>query len=542
MAIIEKFFVDVLAKKSPRVIIVAPPQHGKSEIVSRKFPSWGMGRAPDLHWMGCSYNQTWADDLCRDVQQVMESPEYGEIFSGVPGSHKVGIPPKGATNLSKKRVADYFELVGHQGRYKAVGRGGGATGRSAHVLIIDDPFKDAAEATSETIRAGAWEWYTQALRTRVQKGGGILIMHTRWHEDDLAGKCIEQARKTDSDFKDDWKVYVFPALADEETDWKVNHWRKPNDALCPNRFEYRDLRMLQSTMSPASWAALYQGSPVALAGNIFDATRWQYYSVPPDWRDFDLVVGTVDCSFKDTATSDFVSAQVWGFTGARRFLLDRVCEQMSYPRTKQCIRELKAAWPMMSHILIEDKANGSAVISELQNEISGIFAIDPAGGKIARAWAASGDQASGNCYLPESGVEFARPDGTKWTATWTTGFVTLFKKFPNVANDDDVDATTQVLNWARNNGLGLIGIWKQQAEDLRAKLGPATSAIAVGQAQKAMADEKFSGLFNRSPVAAKPKPPAAEPAGCRKCENKFLSTWGEGQRCNVCGWKSSDPQ
>lgn len=588
-AILQQFHADVIAKKSPRVIIVAPPQHGKSELVSRRYPAWGMGKNPELCFIGASYNQDWADGLCRDVQRIMDAPDYRGLFPSVK------IPPKGYGG-AQKRVADYFELIeccplcghdawkeikgaalnrpavaecenckgkfkrrSHEGRYKGVGRGGSATGRPAHVLIIDDPLKDYAEAMSDTIRESCWEWYRNALRTRMQKGGGILVMLTRWHEDDLIGKLIQQMTSS-GEYSEDWQVYVFPAMAEQ----KQTDWRQPGEALCPTRYEVRDLRVMQANMSPAMWAALYQGRPVPLSGNIYEADKWRYYKTLPDIRDFDMILGSWDCTFKDTIAADFVAGHVYGISGARRYLLERVCEQMSYSLTKQAIREQKARWPMMSWILIEDKANGPAVIDELKNEISGIYAVDPAGGKIARAWAASADQASGNCYLPEPGSVMECPDGTRRTASWVVEYVKHFQKFPNVAHDDDEDAFSQALNFARLHGFGFTKVWKDAVaaqQGAKGNIGsgeaerpepPASErefAIQAGAAQLSSTDMPQAGTMQQVKTSLQPKAPINPSHGmqikfaaCPTCGNKELTRLRDYAKCFGCGWDSKKGQ
>lgn len=525
------------------MIIVAPPQHGKTEVVSRRYPAWALGKNPDFCFIGGSYNQDWANDNCRSVQQIMESDEYRAIFD-------VFIPDRSrGRRTNAKRVEDYFELEAihkcsecgwmrriegkekifscpdcqmptvklhtYNGRYKAVGRGGGATGRPAHILLVDDPFKDHAEAMSDTIREGCWMWYTGALRTRMQKGGGILIMATRWHDDDLIGRAIEQAKSSTEEFKDDWVVYRFAAQAGEGMDEGYKNqaaameWRKPGEPLSPGRFDTKDLKAIFSVLSSVQKAALYDGSPHQLKGNILEADKWQYYSAMPDYRDFDLIVMSVDCNFKEATGADNVAIQVWALSLARRYMLDYLCEQLSYSRTKDEIRTMKAHWPMISYVLVEDKANGSAVLEELGKEFTGFMPIEPDGGKISRAWSASGDLASRCCYLPQPTSTVRRMDGTTYQANWVTAFITNCKKFPNVAHDDDVDSFTQVINWARK-GLGYYGLadyLKQEAD-----------RIAAGGSTKPPEPEIASPVADAEPPVVPSEPQ------CPKCGSVALSS------------------
>jgi predicted phage terminase large subunit-like protein len=461
--IVEEFHRRVQRKESPRTIIVSHPQSGKSQIVSRQYPSWAMGLNPEYCLIGSSYNQDWANGLCGDIQRIMDTEEYHEVF---PNSF---IPPRGS-GLGARR-SDYFELVGLGGRYKAAGRGAAPAGRPAHVLIIDDFLKGADEAMSETIREAAWQSYVQDLRPRVQRGGGILMMFTRWHLDDPIGRALDNAAKGG----EKWDVHVFPAIAQEDG----KDWRKKGEALAPSRFNETDLAAIKSVLPAAAWAALYEGDPIPLTGNILPRDKWKYYGGPgqpafPDMRQFDVFVSTWDASFKDTMGSDFCCGQVWGVRGAEFWLLlnGYIFEQMSYTAFKQAIRQQSYEHPYISFKLIEETANGVAVINELQSELGGITAINPSGGKIARAWAASADLCAGNCYLPDPSI-----------APWVGAFVTRCSRFPGdlgkSGTDDDIDAWTQMVNHMRLHTHPLIEIWKEQFEKRREAEAKAKEELAA---------------------------------------------------------------
>jgi predicted phage terminase large subunit-like protein len=434
--IVERFHADVIARRRPRVIIVAPPQHGKSEIVSRRYPAWALGRNPDLRIIASSYSSAWAETLSSDVQRTMDAEEYNRIF---PESRISG---QFAQKTEAKRTADYFEVADRQGFYRAAGRGVGVAGRPADVLLIDDPVKNAEEALSETTRESVWQWYLQDLYTRLQQGAGVLLMATRWHTDDLIGRLIEAADHG----SDTWDVHVFPALSDDR------------EALAPSRYDASELAKIRATQPAAVWSALYQGNPVPLKGNIFQLDRWRYYGAPgqpgfPAVNDFELILISVDSSFKDAAGSDFCAGQTWGIRQAERWLFPDgyLLAKMAYPEFREAVRNMKRRHPEASRILIEDAANGPAVIAELRGEIAGITAVKAEGGKISRAWAASGDQSAGCCFLPDPSI-----------APWILGFVHRCAMFPANINkpgsDDDVDAFTQALNWVRAHAprFGLI--------------------------------------------------------------------------------------
>lgn len=423
--LVERFHADVEAKRRPRVIVCAPPQHGKSEIVSRKYPAWALGKNPELRVIAGSYSGAWAEALGADVQRTIDSAEYHAIF---PRTRIVG---QFAQKGEAKRASDYFEIVGHQGFHRAAGRGVGVAGRPADILLIDDPMKNAEEAFSEGTRESVWNWYLQDLYTRLQQGAGVFVMATRWHTDDLIGRLID----AQGSGGDQWDVHIFPAL-DES-----------GQALAPSRFDAQELQRIKATQPALVWSALYQGEPAPLSGNIFQVDRWRYFGGPgqPAFpKDFDLIVQSWDASFKDSAGSDFCAGQTWGLRGAERWLFPNgyVLAKMDYPAFKNAVKEQAAQHPRASFRLIEDKANGSAVVAELRTQVTGLTPIEPEGGKISRAWAASADQSAGNCWLPDPSI-----------APWVSDFVRRCALFPANINkpgsDDDLDSFTQLINWAR---------------------------------------------------------------------------------------------
>jgi predicted phage terminase large subunit-like protein len=188
-------------------------------------------------------------------------------------------------------------------------------------------------------------------------------------------------------------------------------------------------------MGTVAYSAQYQQRPAPLGGIIFQPNWWRYWQTLPS---MDTMILSVDCAFKDLKTSDYVAIHVYGFVGPRTYLLHRVNDHLGYTATKQAIRSLLEYYRgHISHVLIEDAANGPAVIEEMKREFPGIIPIHPMGGKIARAQASTADLEAGNVYLPEQ-------------ADWTLPFVQVFSKFPAVRNDDDIDAFSQAINWKRS--------------------------------------------------------------------------------------------
>jgi predicted phage terminase large subunit-like protein len=410
-----QFLADVIAKRSPRLILTAPPQHGKSELISRRLPAFALGRNPDLRIIATSYSADRAFDFSADVQRIMDSDIYNGIF---PKTRIVGQFEKQG---KAKRSAGLFEVVGYRGRYRAAGIGGGITGEPADILIIDDPIKDFAEALSDTIRESVYNWLTSVALTRLQEGGGAILMATRWHQDDPIGRLLHRQPGR-------WKLINFRAIAEED---EPPH-RLMGAPLSAERFSLQTLLDIRDggAMSSYQWNALYQQRPSPIGGGIFKRDDWRFYRQPHET--FDDIIQSWDCAFKDKSTSDFVVGQVWGVKGADKFLLDQVRGHLSFAATVNAIRSLSAKWPKAHMKLVEDKANGTAVIETLQHEISGIIAVEPDGGKEARAHAVSSDVEAHNVYLPEG-------------AAWVSEFIEECAAFPASAHDDQVDAMTQAL-------------------------------------------------------------------------------------------------
>jgi predicted phage terminase large subunit-like protein len=417
---VNRFLADVEHKRSPHLILTAPPQHGKSELISRRLPAFALGRNPDLKIIATSYSADRAFDFSLDVQRIIDSEAYHSIF---PNTRIVGQFEKVGR---AKRSAALFEVVGRRGRYRAAGIGGGITGEPADILIIDDPIKDFAEALSETIRDSVYDWLTSTALTRLQEGGGVILMATRWHQDDPIGRLMQRQ-------PEQWKILNFRAIAEADE----LPYRLVGEPLSVERFSLETLRKIRDggAMSSYQWSALYQQRPSPLGGGIFKRNDWQYYQQAP--AAFDDMLQSWDCAFKDKGSSDYVVGQVWGVKGSDKYLLDQVRDHFSFGATVNAIRVLSAKWPKAHTKLIEDKANGTAVIDTLKHEISGLIPVQPEGGKEARAHAVSCEVEAHNVYLPQY-------------ANWVADFVEECAAFPAAAHDDQVDAMTQALIRLRN--------------------------------------------------------------------------------------------
>ena len=387
------------------LVLSCPPQHGKSMTVTETFPSWYVGKYPDRRCIIACYNDDFAGKFGRRNKGKIE--EYGRHIFNI--------------KLNKSSDRD-MEITDHSGGIITRGIMAGITGNAGDLIIIDDPVKNRLEADSSTYRERLWEEWENSIMTRTQAGTKIIIIQTRWHEDDLAGRVIANENFVE--------VVNIPVEA-EENDILG---RNVGDALCPEIG--KDNKWLQDFKlryadGKRAWNALYMGRPTSAEGNIFKREWWKYYNKLPE--NIQLVGISVDATFKDSDTSDFVAIEVWGKLNGDYYLIDLIKRRMDFPETLRAMRYMADKYPQKHSILVEDKANGSAIISMLKHEIGGIIAITPKESKVARANAITGIVESGNVYLPEY-------------ADFTGEFVEEFASFPNGVNDDLVDACTQFIN------------------------------------------------------------------------------------------------
>lgn len=387
-----------------RLIITMPPRHGKSELASIRFPAWFLGRNPDKRIIGTSYAAALAYRLSRHARNIVGGP---------------GWPFADVRLAEDAKQISGWDIGGHRGGYIAAGVGGPIVGQGAHCLLIDDPIKNQDEANSAEYRDGLWDWYQGVAYTRLEGRGAVIVIQTRWHHDDLAGRLIA-AQKTGGD---QWEVLHLPALTDTPTG---------PVALWPDKYDVDDLLRIRGTVGARVFAAQYQGTPSDEDTTLFPRKWWKYYAALP--QAFDQVIQSWDMAFKDTKGSDYVVGQVWGAKGADRYLLDQVRGRKSFTDTLAAVRALSARWPQAELKLVEDKANGPAVIDTLSSELQGLVAINPEGGKLARASAVGPQVEAGNVWLPS-------PDD----APWVDEFVQECANFPAGAHDDQVDAMSQAL-------------------------------------------------------------------------------------------------
>lgn len=250
-----------------RLMVFMPPQHGKSELVSRKLPAFILGKRPNTKVIAASYAASLAELMNRDVQRTIDSPEYSKLFPGT----RLNESNIRSVSGGYLRNSEVFEIVGHQGRYKCAGVGGGLTGHPGDLSIIDDPLKDYEEAKSATVRNGVWEWYTSTFLSRTHNETGILLTQTRWHEDDLAGRLLATEPGL-------WTVLKLPAIC--ENPEAQDERRDEGSALWVERFDVDTLEA-RRRLNPHQFEALYQQNPSPREGAFFKVLAIEIVDAAP---------------------------------------------------------------------------------------------------------------------------------------------------------------------------------------------------------------------------------------------------------------------
>lgn len=263
---LEKFAADVEAGLSPRLMLLMPPRHGKSQLASKLYPAWHLGHYPHHEFIGCSYNISLALDFSREIRDVIKSRPYDLLFP--------------QTKLNPEFMsAEAWRLASRTGvgagGYNAAGIGGGITGKGAHVLVIDDPVKNAEEAESADIRQKIHDWYKSTAYTRLAPGGGVLIIQTWWHDDDLAGRI--QKEMAEDPESDQFEIVKYPAIAEHDEEFRAE-----GEALHPERYDLEALLRIKRTLGPRYWSALYQQNPITEEGAYFNKGDFVYRDeLPP---------------------------------------------------------------------------------------------------------------------------------------------------------------------------------------------------------------------------------------------------------------------
>lgn len=436
-----KWFHTVIARKcqqlyegtlgTDKLMLFVPPQHGKSEIVSRKFPAWVLGRDPRTKIVGTSYSSDLAQQFSRSIQRTIDSPEYKAVFPETYlNSANVRTEAKGYL-----RNVDLFETVGYGGFYKAVGVGGSLTGTPVDIGIIDDPVKDALEAYSATYRERVWNWYTDVFLTRLHNRSKILLIMTRWHEDDLAGRLLGSEG-------DKWTVISIPAICEQDADGGLEKSdRKVGDALWPERHSLERLREAEQR-SPRTFAALYQQHPTIEGGNIIKR-EWFKHVTAAEFRrcrSDEPIVFFVDTAYTDKTSNDPTGIIATCKIGGDIYITHAQKVNMKFPDLVRFIPRYVAeqGYTRRSTIRIEPKANGISVIDQLQ-ELTGLNVTrtpSPTDAKETRLNAVSPAIECGRVVLVDG--------------AWNEAYIDEICGFPAKPHDEYVDVTCYAVDYYLN--------------------------------------------------------------------------------------------
>lgn len=438
-------FKEVCGQQKEGIIFNVPPRTMKTLLISVFFPCWIWTCNPAWRGMFASYSDDLSTDHSVFRRTVIDSPWYQERWG-----HKF--------TFSKDQNLKTHYRNSSQGAMFATSMGSTATGKGGDDLIFDDPL-NPKQAVSDIERPGVNTAFDTTFRSRrndLKKGVIILVMQ-RLHENDLTGHILSKEASG-------WLHLKLPAVAEVKERWvfpisgRVVE-RQPGELLWPERLPEQQIENLKIGLGSWAFAGQYQQNPAPLEGGIVKRNWIRYYRELPE--KFDLMVQSWDCTFKGQKAAksqdiDFVAGQVWGKLPGRLLMLPYMFnERVDFGPTKAAIKSCHAKFPQAHAILIEDKANGPAIISELRQEISGIVAVEPEGDKISRFQAQAPLWEAGSVELPDPQV---------FDVPWLEDYIHDICTFPKAAHDDKADSTSQALIYIRNRmGGGIMDFYRKKA-------------------------------------------------------------------------------
>ena len=385
-----------------RVIYVMPPRHAKTATVSERFPVHCLRKHPEWRVIGASYAQSLANKISRRARKIAE----GEL------------------NLSRDRDAvEEWETI-EGGGYRAIGVGAGITGHGGDILIIDDPVKSREQADSPVYREKVWDWYKEDLFTRLEPGGRVILVQTRWHSDDLAGRILAENQG--------FRVVHFPAIA------TGSDWRPAGEALWPDRFAVDDLEKIKTTIGSRAFSALYQGTPIPEEGAMFRREWFRLSSALPTnivrmVRYWDLAATEA----KKGKDPDYTVGALLGIGADRRvWILDIRRMRGSPQAVKAMVRQTAQTDGHDVEIFVEQEpgSSGKIVVDDFKRALIGftVRGNRETGDKVSRARPLASQAEIGNVWLIE--------------AAWTRDYLDEMEAFPYAAHDDQVDGTSGAFN------------------------------------------------------------------------------------------------
>jgi predicted phage terminase large subunit-like protein len=470
--LIAEYMVAVHEKRLTRVIINCPPRFAKSSIVNILFPIWVWLQDPTKAFLCCSYEIDLALNHNLDRRRLMDSKWFRDLFAD---SFTLAV--------DRSQAGDFSNTAG--GMMQAASTNSKAQGRGGDFIIVDDPLS-ADAATSETFRNETNSWFVHQLPQRLNNPSqsAIVIVMQRLHQNDPTGFLLSQE---DSD----WTLLKLPLIAEEDETltfpisgrtWK----RTKGECLDAKRWSSKVVQQRQQNR--LVWAGQYQQSPVSAEGNLirtddillFGGRDPKTGAIDPGLPEsFERKIISVDCSFKDLSTSDFVCIIVVGIVGSRRYLLHVTNAHLDLTATENEIRNCHATFGGISATLIEDKANGPSVIRHLRDSIAGVIAINPEGGKMSRMMAAAPEFQAHNWIIERNGP-------------WTNQVITQLTLFPVAKHDDIADAVSQCSIWLQSHTheLGLLNYFKQLGTGVRKVVRSVAELLARKPGVTAVGEEK----------------------------------------------------
>lgn len=385
-----------------RFVIEAPPQHGKSEFISNWLPTWYLNHFQDrkviLASYAADYAQKWGSKV---LANLTENPTCS-------------IPMR-LDMQGKKRF-----VTQRGGQMITAGIGGPITGEGAHLLIIDDPIKNYEEAVSDRINERNLDWYKTVARTRLQPQATVILLMTRWRDNDLAGKLLSEGG---------FEEIKLPAVCEDAENDPLG--RVKGQALCPERYDEASLAGTRKDLGEMFFQALYQQNPIAEGGNIVLAEWIRYYDELPELEEVALFA---DLTYKDGEGNDFAVFEAWGRRGPDIYLIGQIRDRMGFPKQLDAFGRMCESYPEAFHKEIEEKANGAALIQVAKETIPGLIANNPKTSKDARLMAVAPLYRSGNVYYPN-------PD----KHPWVRNNVLEITRFPRAEHDDTVDVASMAV-------------------------------------------------------------------------------------------------
>jgi predicted phage terminase large subunit-like protein len=489
--------------KLKRLIINLPPRSLKSHMASIAFPTYLLGHKPSTQIICASYAQDFADKLAGDCRSLMTSQWYQRLFP--------------STRLATRRPTLNDYATTEKGFRLSTSVGGVLTGRGGDFIVIDDPLKPD-EALSETQRKSVNDWYDHSLITRLNNkaSGCIIVIMQRLHEDDLVGHVLQQS---------DWKVIKFPAIAEENHSYTIRALygektfsRNAGEALHPEREPLEVLAQIREIQGEYHFAGQYQQAPSPLGGGMIKTDWFKTYAPDELSREFELVFQSWDTANKSSELSDYSVCTTWGVRERHFYLLHVFRKRLDYPDLRRAVKQ-QALLYQAKNIVIEDKASGTQLLQDLQDDgVHGATGYETQMDKIMRMHSVSSTIENGFVHIPAQ-------------ADWIPEYLHEIAAFPRGKYDDQVDSTSQALDWSKQGmgRLGLIDLLKHIDAN-----GGVYALAARGNKLPGFKQVPFDQQARKNDVDQKPAA-LIESRPCEGCGGTMAQRIPGGLRCMQCG-------